>query len=216
MKIQEQKPTPVVTEHDENILVVKRTDLFPVIAWHGLQEVDQAYFSNIISQKKQFLPRSQMELDPEYKQIIPYLIFTYEDTFFLMQRQPHATEQRLKSKMSLGIGGHIREEDITGDDIISWATREFEEEVDYKGSYTVEPLGLLNDDSNEVGKVHVGFVYLLRGDSPLISVKSELKSGRLVTLEECDMHYDTLETWSQIVVDFLLECSEGSGCCCSK
>jgi len=213
VKIQEQKPTKVFTGQDENILVVKRTDLFPVVAWHGLQEADADYFTNIITQKKQFLPRSLMETDPTYKQIIPYLIFSYEDTFFLMQRQAHASEQRLKSKLTLGIGGHIREEDIKSGDVVEWARREFEEEVDYKGSYTVEPLGILNDDTNDVGKVHVGFVYLLRGDSPLINVKSELKSGTLVTLEECDMQYDNLETWSQIVVDYLLEC-KSDGCCC--
>lgn len=211
MSVQQQKQT-VEQHHDEMILVVKRTDLFPVVAWHGLQEVDQDYFSRIIHEKKQFLPRSVMEQDPEYKQIIPYLIFTHDDKYFLMQRQAKASETRLQSKFSLGIGGHIREEDIQGDDIAAWARREFCEEVDYTGNFTVEPLGLLNDDSNPVGQVHVGFVYLLRGDSADIKVKEELKSGELLSLKQCDAFYDSMETWTQIVFDFLRE-PEHPGCC---
>lgn len=191
--------------HDELILVVKRTDLFPTEAqaWHGLHPVDPAYLTELVHEKKQFLPRSLMEVDPTYKQIIPYLIFCHEDKYFVMQRQAKATETRLQSKFSLGIGGHIRQEDITGDDIIGWARREFEEEVDYNGSFTVEPLGILNDDSNAVGQVHVGFVYLLKGNSAHIKVKEELKSGELFTLEECMSFYDRMETWSQIVFNFL-------------
>ncbi len=213
MSTQQQKQQPV-SHQDELILVVKRTDLFPVVAWQGLQEADQSYFSTIIQEKKQFLPRSLMETDPTYKQIIPYLIFNYEDKYFLMQRQAKASEQRLKSKFSLGIGGHINEVDINGNDIAAWARREFEEEVDYKGTYTVEPLGMLNDDSNPVGEVHVGFVYLLRGDSPDIKIKSEHKSGQLLTLDECDALYDSMETWSQIVLDYLLEPAECQNCNC--
>lgn len=189
--------------HDEHILVVKRDKIFPNGAWQGLKQVNINEYLAIIDKEKEFLPRSLMESDPKYKQIIPYLIFKFEDTYFLMQRQAHSSEQRLKNKYSLGIGGHIRQEDLSSDSIIDWAKREFEEEVDYKGSYKVELLGMLNDDSNAVGEVHIGFVLLLTGDSNLISVKEELKSGQLLTLSECENLYGSLEGWSQIVLDFL-------------
>lgn len=188
---------------DEHILVVKRNILFKEECWQGIKLIDCDNYLDLIKQEKEFHPRSEMETDQTYKQIIPYLVFKYEDKYFLMQRQAKATEQRLKSKYSLGIGGHIREEDLSSDSIIEWARREFEEEVNYNGLYTVEPVGILNDDTNEVGKVHAGFVFLLKGDSPDISVKSELKSGKLLTLSECKEYYDTMETWTQIVVDFL-------------
>ena len=71
-----------------------------------------------------------METDPAYKQIIPYLVFTYENKYFLMQRQKKASETRLQSKYSLGIGGHIREEDMENCTLVDWAKREFEEEID--------------------------------------------------------------------------------------
>ncbi len=193
------------THHDEHILVVKRTDIFATeeTTWQGMKAVDPSYLTTLIHEKKQFLPRSLMETDPCYKQIIPYLVFKHNDTYFLMQRQAKASETRLQSKFSLGIGGHIRHEDMQSDDIVDWARREFHEEVNYKGTFTVQPLGILNDDSNPVGQVHVGFVYLLEGDSATITVHEELKSGTLYTLDECMAFYDRMEPWSQIVIDFL-------------
>ena len=146
-----------------------------------------------------------METNPLYKQIIPYLIFKHEDRYFLMQRKAKASEQRLKNKYTLGIGGHIRQEDMTSNDIFAWARREFDEEVSYSGSLTITPLGLLNDDSNEVGKVHIGLVLLVEGNSAEITVKSELEGGQLLTLEECEVHYDAMETWSQLIFDYLKE-----------
>lgn len=204
MNTQSQPIRPVYNAaHDELILVVPRTLFTDIDSWHGLIPVDNSNYAALIEQNKQFLPRSQMEVDPSYKQIIPYLIYTYNGTYFLMQRQAKATETRLQSKYTLGIGGHIRQEDIQGADIVTWARREFEEEVVFNGSYTIEPLGLLNDDTNDVGRVHIGFVFLLHGDSPDIKVQEELKSGALVTLDECKIVYSSMETWSQIIVDYL-------------
>src|SRR5436190_4636919 len=97
-----------IQTHDEHILVVEREIFFEnTQAWHGLKEVDFDSYLQIINEKKQFLPRSLMEADPTYKQIIPYLIFTHEDKYFLMQRRSTASETRLASKLTLGIGGHI-------------------------------------------------------------------------------------------------------------
>jgi predicted NUDIX family phosphoesterase len=189
---------------DEQILVVKRDAIFSQEAcWQGLKKIDCDDYMSLIHKEKEFLPRSLMEEDPRYKQIIPYLIFCHNDTYFLMQRKSKASEQRLKNKYSLGIGGHINEQDLTDDSIINWARREFDEEVNYSGSYTVEPLGLLNDDSNDVGKVHMGFVFLLKGDSDAISVKSEHKNGMLLSRDECNAYYDNMESWTQMVFDVL-------------
>lgn len=194
-----------VASHDEHILVVKRTHFFSEHneAWHGLKEVDFEQYLQIINDTKEFLPRSVMEADPTYKQIIPYLIFEHDDKYFLMQRQSTASETRLRNKLTLGIGGHIRQEDMRESSLFAWATREFHEEVHYTGALDVQPLGILNDDSNDVGKVHIGFVLLLKGDSADISVKSELKSGTLLSLDECIAQRDSMESWSQFVIDFL-------------
>jgi predicted NUDIX family phosphoesterase len=200
----QKQPTvkPIVTE--EQILVVPCADFFShEPAWHGLKRVAFDEYLQLINQKKQFLPRSLMEQDVCYKQIIPYLVFEAEGKYFLMQRKKNSSEQRLNSKYSLGIGGHIREEDLREGSIFQWAQREFYEEVNFSGTVTFEPLGIINDDSNPVGQVHVGFVFLVHGDSANISVKSELQQGMLSSLEECDAVYDNMEQWSQMVFDLL-------------
>jgi predicted NUDIX family phosphoesterase len=190
--------------HDEHILVVRRAHLFASEqAWHGLKEVNFDDYLHVINHRKEFHPRSLMEVDPVYKQIIPYLIFEHDNHYFLMQRKSDASESRLRNKLTLGIGGHIRQEDMAQDSLFAWALREFHEEVNYAGNVKVEPIGIINDDSNDVGKVHIGFALLLRGDSPDISVKSELKSGMLVSLDDCRIQKESMESWSQFVVDAL-------------
>ncbi len=188
---------------NELILVVKTSYLFPNGIWQGLKTTDIEQYKHIIDHRKEFLPRYLMEQDQTYKQIIPYLVFTYNNKFFLMQRQTNASEKRLQNKYSLGIGGHIRQEDMQKQSIFAWAEREFHEEINYQDNLTIEPFGILNDDSNAVGKVHLGLVLLLHGDSDNITIKSELKSGKLVTLSACTTVVGTMESWSQLILHHL-------------
>jgi len=196
--------SPAALANDEYILVVKRSELLGTQPMHGLIPVDVDKYMTLINSKKEFLPRSLMETDPTYKQIIPYIVFTFNNRYFLMQRTAKATETRLQNKYSLGIGGHIRQEDMTTDSLFAWAEREFHEEVEYTGAMTMKVLGLLNDDSNPVGQVHIGFVILVEGQHGNIKVKSELKSGVLLSLQECADFYSSMENWSQIVYDALV------------
>jgi predicted NUDIX family phosphoesterase len=190
---------------DEKILVIKRQKLFPAEAVQGfLPALDFKKYETMIVEHQEFGWRSAMELDPTYKQIIPYLIFKHNETYFLMRRRSDATEARLKDKYTLGIGGHVRQEDLDGANLIAWAQREFDEEINYSGALNVKPLGLINDDSNAVGQVHVGFVFLLEGDNADISIRSELKEGSLQTLEQMKDVYDRMETWSQRIYDYLI------------
>lgn len=191
-------------KHDENILVVARNKLFQEQPLQGFLELPSFdYYQETIETNKEFLPRSMMEQDPSYKQIIPYLIFSFDNKIFLMQRAGNAGEQRLKNKYTLGIGGHIREHDIAGSTIFDWATREFNEEVHYDGSLRIQPLGLINDESNAVGQVHLGFAFLLKGDSENIRIRSELQQGSLLSLDQCALFFDQMETWSQIAFTYL-------------
>lgn len=186
----------------ETILVIKRTSLISE-PWRGIKVVDFEHYLHLIEEKKEFLPRAEAEINYEYKQIIPYLVFEHDNRYFLMQRKESSSESRLASKFSLGIGGHLREEDLKGSTIFEWAQREFHEEIDYKGNFEIIPLGLLNDESNDVGKVHIGFVFLIKGNSDAIKIRSELQNGQLLSLQECKAFYAGMETWSQLVFDFL-------------
>lgn len=189
----------------ESILVVKRIYLFPEGAWYGLRLGNFSDYLSIITSKKEFHPRPEMEENPEYKQIIPYLIFMHDEKLFVMQRQSTASETRLQNKYTLGIGGHIRAEDMKKGDLFDWANREFHEEVCYNDTMTIEPFGVLNDDTNPVGEVHIGFVFLLHGHSADISIKSELKNGVLLSLDECKTLLPQFESWSALVLQTLID-----------
>lgn len=191
-----------IKKEDEKILVVAREKILFDGDFNGIKPVDFDFYEKIIDKNKLFLWRSQMEVNLNFKQVIPYLVFNFDDKIFLMRRKATSNETRLKNKYSLGIGGHIRQEDISNN-IFDWAKREFNEEVFYSGNLKVEPIGLLNDDSNDVGKVHIGFVFLLKGDVDKIKIKSELQEGNLLLLNECEQFYDGMENWSKLVFDYL-------------
>ncbi len=205
MDITKNQAQSIQKKLEETILVVKREFLFSNGPWEGMRTGNFPHYLKIINSKKEFLPRHEMEQDEHYKQIIPYLVFTHNSKLFVMQRSDTSSETRLNGRHSLGIGGHIRQEDMKHGDIFEWANREFHEEVEYLDTMTIEPLGVLNDDSNAVGKVHMGFVFLIHGHTPNIRIKSELKSGELMSYDECITLRPQLETWSQIVLDVLLK-----------
>jgi predicted NUDIX family phosphoesterase len=198
----ENKPV-FVKKEDEKILVVERKILFPKEILQGIQQIDFDLYLNLIESNKKFIWRSQVETDTSFKQIIPYLVFNFQDKFFLMQRKNNASEVRLQNLYSLGIGGHIKEKDLIQKTIFDWARREFAEEIDYQGNFEVQPIGLLNDESNSVGQVHTGFVFLLKGNSEKIKIRNEHKEGILYSLKECKAFYPKMEQWSQIVFDHL-------------
>lgn len=206
--MQNQQPQVQKIQHksyDEEILVVKRNLLFAQTpAWQGINS-DMQQIMEIITTSSHFMPRSHAETDMSFKQIIPYMLFIFKNKLFVMQRKSSASEQRLASKFSLGIGGHVRQEDITNANIIDWANREFEEEVTYQGSKTIQAVGILNDDSNDVGKVHLGLILIVHADSEKITINDEHKSGILLTRDECKALAPQMETWSQMCFNFLID-----------
>ncbi len=189
-------------KYNEMILVVKSKTLFEKTHWQGLLKTNFDEYLALIQNNQEFMPRGLAETNTDYKQIIPYLIFAHQERYFLMQRKQNSSEQRLAQKYSLGIGGHMRKEDLQHTSIFSWAQREFYEEISYQGSFSIEPLGLLNLETTPVDQVHLGLVLLLKGDSENIHIKSELQSGHLATLDECKVR--DLENWSAVVMKKLV------------
>ncbi len=216
-KKSQKKVNALSVKEKERVMVVARSDLFRYGIWHGLKTEGIQKYIRLINSAHKFLPRNVVEDDPRWQQIIPYLIFTNKGQLFLMRRKATHSDRRLASLYSIGIGGHINRRDtgiksiksskgIKGNQIlINWAKREFEEEVDYDGKYKTKFLGLINDDSNDVGMVHVGLVIQLLGKSNNISVRDEHKLGRLINAGDGARYYKGMETWSQIVYDFLMK-----------
>jgi predicted NUDIX family phosphoesterase len=189
----------------EQVLCVKREDMFPDGAWHGFVSKDLDRHQALIRERHFFKSRAEVEHDPGYQQIIPYVVFRHDGRYLLTHRLRASSEKRLRKQYSLGIGGHINPGDLeAGDPILDGLRREWGEEVIYDGKFEAELIGLLNDDSSPVSKVHLGVVFLVDGDSPNISIRETDKlAGELLTLEEMRIYYLGMESWSQMVYDRL-------------
>jgi predicted NUDIX family phosphoesterase len=190
---------------DEHVLCVRREDLFPDGAWYGFISEGLERYQKVIREQSFFMPRAEVEDDPAYQQIIPYIVFRHGDRYLLTRRLRASTEKRLRQLYSLGVGGHINPGDLeNGDPIRDGLRREFEEEVEYSGSIDATLLGLINDDSSPVSRVHLALAFLVEGSTPAISIRETKKlAGELLTLEEMRMYYLEMESWSQIVYDEL-------------
>jgi predicted NUDIX family phosphoesterase len=189
----------------EQVLCVSRKDIFPDGAWHGFVSEDLARHQAVIREHHFFKPRAEVEEDPSFQQIIPYVVFRNGDRYFLTHRLRASSEKRLRKQYSLGVGGHINPGDLEGGDpILDGMRREWREEVIYDGRFEARLIGLLNDDSSPVSKVHLGIVFVVEGDSPNISIRETDKlAGELLTLQEMRIYYLGMESWSQMVYDRL-------------
>jgi len=189
----------------EQVLCVRREDMFPDGAWNGFVSTDLERHQKVIRDRHSFRPRAEVEDDPSYQQIIPYVVFRHVSRYFLTHRLRASSEKRLRKQYSLGVGGHINPGDLdAGDPIQDGLRREWEEEVIYDGRFEAKLIGLLNDESSPVSKVHLGVVFLVDGDTPNIAIRETDKlAGELLTLEDMRIYYLGMESWSQMVYDRL-------------
>jgi predicted NUDIX family phosphoesterase len=132
-------------------------------------------------------------------------VFRHGDRHLLTHRLRASSEKRLRKQYSLGVGGHINPGDLEGGDpILDGLRREWQEEVVYEGRFDARLLGLLNEESSPVSRVHLGVVFLVDGDTPDIRIRETDKlAGELLTLDEMRIHFLEMESWSQIVYERL-------------
>lgn len=186
----------------EQVMVVERERLAPYLIEYGLvtEGVDDAI--DAILDGHFFLDRPTAEKSPQYKQIIPYVIIRHAGSYYLLQRTPKQTEARLHHKLSLGIGGHINPDTP---ELLDGLHKELEEEVHVAGDYDLTFAGILNDDTTEVGSVHLGVVYVLDAHDANVTVRETDKmTGRWASVDELRELRERMETWSQIVYDALI------------
>jgi predicted NUDIX family phosphoesterase len=202
---------------EEQILVVERRVLEQIGMFQGLAFDVERYLRSIFVQGvPRFMPRWQAEKDPAYKQIIPYVIMTYDGKYLSYVRGRRAGETRLVGNRSIGIGGHIN----PGDDMplfnadfyqtyITAVEREVAEEVSVKAHHSDHIVALLNDDSNDVGRVHLGIVHYWVLDSSQVGKREQMISQMaFMTPGQLQEVRDTLETWSQLCLDNLAEMAD--------
>ena len=194
----------------EQILVIKR-ELFDSLGdFQGACVEPQKYLEALMdSSNSFFMDREAAEGDPSHKQLIPYCIFKYEDKILHYLRGKSGGESRLHAKGSIGVGGHINPIDDSAEGgektYRSAVTREIEEELIINGTYKDEIVGLINDDSNDVGKVHLGVVHLVTLDTDQVKSNEDcLLDLQLVPIKELrGERYESLESWSQMALSLV-------------
>jgi len=191
-----------MNKDDEQILVVKSDILFKDGKWQGLKTDNLDYYVDLIKENCEFKRRADMENDTSYQQIIPYIVFNYQDKYFLYRYLKKAGEQRLLNDYIIGVGGHINKDDIKeGEDVLeAGRDREWDEEVEYKDHLDKKLIGILNDDSRPVEAVHLGLVYLFKGNTPNILVKEKDKmAGELFGPQDLADKAGNTEGWAPII-----------------
>jgi predicted NUDIX family phosphoesterase len=188
---------------EEKILVVPRDKLFADMDTpQGFGRAGLEQLVERIRDFHEFAGRRAAEEDPSLKQIIPYMVLCCGQKVFLMRRFDNQDEERLRNLYSLGVGGHVNQTDDSPHEstLAAGLERELREEVEIPGSFALQPVGYINDETNAVGQVHFGLAYRVSVRTEDVAVReSDIMSGSFVTIPEARSVYPEMETWSQIV-----------------
>ena len=195
---------------NENVLVVTRELFDELGSFQGLNFEAEKYLKAILSRGSNFfVPRPEAENDLAYKQIIPYALIAFEETVLHYVRGKKAGEQRLVAKGSIGIGGHMNETDeslfaLDEQAYRAGVEREVNEEIKINSPFEDRIVALLNDDSTEVGRVHLGIVHIFKLKEPNVQKREAMITGlTFLTKEELMGRRESLESWSQICLNSL-------------
>lgn len=194
----------------EHVLVIKRSLFDSLGSFQGFCGEADRYLPSFLNPANNFfMERPAAEQDPTHKQLIPYTIFRHAGRYLVYTRGGSSGEKRLVAKHSIGIGGHINPVDQSHDSLgetmyFNGVERELAEELVISASRTQRVIGLINDDSNEVGSVHLGVVHLFDLDGDDVSSNEDaIQNIRFVPLDELHSDRENLETWSRICVEHL-------------
>ncbi len=186
----------------ELVLCVARERIPGGLAWRGLRAVSLDPYLELVAREGKFRPRAEVENDPSWKQVIPYLALRDGTKIFLMHRTRAGADARLHDRYSIGIGGHVNPGDS---DPIGGLEREWREEIQADFEPRFEALGVLNDDEDAVGAVHLGLVFTADTAGRPVAIRETAKlSGQFATLAEVTTVADRLETWSRLLFEFLV------------
>jgi predicted NUDIX family phosphoesterase len=192
---------------EEHVLVFETQLLKQIGMFQGLSFELDKYLDIVLNPKYHtFIKRKDAESNPAFKQLIPYALLHCGDKIFVYRRGKLLAEKRLLGNYSLGIGGHIS---VTDPGLFSTTyedglKREINEEVTIDSRYTQRVVALLNDDSNDVGKVHFGIVHVLTLDEPLVKAREKsINETKFLTIEELQIDIEGFENWSKICIQHI-------------
>ena len=190
-----------MTDPGELVLVVPRRTVIAEPGWTGVRTYGIEAFLRVVAADGLFAPRVTMEENAAFKQVIPYLVLRDAERYFLMRRTRAGGDARLHDRWSIGVGGHLNPGD---GDLAGGLLREWNEEVvaDFVPEFRL--VGLLNDDTTAVGRVHLGAVYVADAAGRPVEIRETDKlAGAFASPAEVAAVANDLETWSRLVFDFL-------------
>ena len=186
---------------EELVLGLPRKRLPSALGWRGVRGMDLSPLLRAAAMHGEFRPRSEAETDSSWKQLIPYLLLRDGERIFLMRRTKAGGDERLHDRYTIGIGGHVNPEDA---DVLGGLRREWAEEIEADFEPDFQPVGLLNDDENEVGAVHLGLVYAADAGGRPVEIREKHKlEGAFASVDDVADVQDRLETWSALLFEFL-------------
>lgn len=194
----------------ERVLVVPGAELDRLGRFQGFSsEVDRYLEALLAPGLASFRPRSEVEDDPSLKQLIPYVVFRSGDLVFRYTRGGSGGEARLRRLRSLGVGGHVAEDDADGrgtlDAYEMALRRELDEEVEIGSPGTLTRVGLINDDATPVGQVHLGVVHVYELERPEVMPReAALIEPVFISTSALRDDWERFESWSQICIDAFL------------
>jgi predicted NUDIX family phosphoesterase len=191
----------------EQVLVLPRDRVPGGCDFTGVRAADDAALADLrvaVRAHGTFMDRPLAEESPAYKQLIPYVVVRDGARTFLMERTDAGGDPRLHRKASIGVGGHLNPVDEGGDPLIAGLRREWSEELVTEWEPEFRLVGLLNDDSNPVGSVHLGVVFVVEADGRPIAVRERDKlTATMADAEELRAAEERMETWSRLVASHL-------------
>ena len=187
----------------ELVLVLPRVAVPGGCDFHGVRAADEvvlAHLRSAVAREGRYLERTVAETDPSFKQLIPYVIVRDGDAVLLMHRTDAGGDARLHGRASIGVGGHLNPVDDGADALMAGLRREWDEELAAPWDPEFRLVGLLNDDTNPVGSVHLGVVFTVEAEGRPVEVRERHKLiGSFVAPAAVAASWDRLETWSQLV-----------------
>jgi predicted NUDIX family phosphoesterase len=193
---------------EERVLCFERKLLEQLGVFQGLSLEVERYLPVLTSSRNlTYLNRSEAEHDRRYKQLIPYVLVVCDGRLLRYQRGKGGQETRLRGLWSVGIGGHISEEDhslFTKDfgyfDGMRREVRE-EVEVDEVGESAV---AVINDDSTDVGYVHFGVVHVMQAANENVAGRrSGIASPEFIAIADAVKDAADYESWSRFCLENL-------------
>ena len=189
----------------ERVLVLPRPMVPGGTDFHGIRKADEGALQTLraaVTRHGRYLDRPMAENDPSHKQLIPYVVVRDGESVFLMHRTDAGGDARLHGKASIGVGGHLNPVDEGEDALMAGLRREWAEEVQADWEPEFRLVGLLNDDSNPVGSVHLGVAFEVHAAGRPLDVREHDKLvGAFADPDELAASWDRLETWSRLVAE---------------